>query len=230
MTKLLITGGCSFTDPNFPSYKEHNVEVWPNIIEKNSDRLLLNVASYGASNDLIENKIFDAVTKYSEYDCLVMVLWTNAYRVNVADDWRYHTILPNDYNIEDTDLKFLKKVFEKFFRNMKRTKFLCEHYGFQWQFRSGSMGNEKLYINYLEEWLKNHPIQEEVNMAWDEIIYGCISSFSEECYLPCWHPNQIGHERIANMFTTGECEPVIRTCDRTFDPFVRTQRVDFVYD
>jgi hypothetical protein len=216
MTKLLITGGCSFTDSKYPSYKEHNVEVWPNIIEKNSDRLLVNVASYGASNDLIENKIFDAVTKYSEYDCLVMVLWTNAYRVNVADDWRHRTI-----NIEDRDLKFSKKVFEKFFRNMKRTKFLCDHYGFQWQFRSHGHGHHQFHTNYLEEWLKNHPIQEEVNMAWDEIIYGCTTSFHSPFYLPCWHPNQMGHERIANMFTTGVCDPIVRT---------QTQRVGFVYD
>lgn len=223
MTKLLITSGCSFTDSNFPSYKEHNVEVWPNIIEKNSDRLLLNVASYGASNDLIENKIFDAVTKYSDCDCLVMVLWTNIYRVNFADDWQHNTIMHNDYDIEDKDLNFFKKVFEKFFRNMKRTKFLCDHYGFQWQFRNGALGNDyffrKVYLKQLENWLKNHPIQEEVNMSWDEIIYGCTSSFSEEFYLPCWHPNQIGHERIANMFTTGVC-----------DPTKRTQRTDFVYD
>lgn len=214
MTKLLITGGCSFSDSNFPVYIKNNVEVWPHIVEKNSDRLLFNVASYGASNDLIENKIFDAVTKYKDYDCVVMVLWTDIFRVNLADEWRHNSLFAHrDYNIKDKDISFFKAMFEKFFRNMRKTKLICQHYNFPCHFRIGANGNNvfiKSFIPQMEEWLKKHTIQEEMNISWMELLYGCTSSFSQDCYLDDGHPNQIGHQRIANMFINEICELVVR--------------------
>jgi len=209
MNKLLITSGCSNTDFKYHSYIKHGINVWPNIVAEHNERSLINVASYGASNDLIENTIFDTVTKYKNHDCVVMVLWTDIRRLNIADDWSHKTLLPNDYEVEYKNLDFYKAMFKKFFRNMRRTKFICDYYGFPCYFRHGGWQTikDRNIVSSIRDWLKNHPIQEEMNMSWMEILYGCIA-FPNEYFLEN-HPNNIGHQRIANMFITEMCDPII---------------------
>lgn len=216
--KILITGGDSYSCWWRKGYKENNILTWPDLIEKTSDRFLLNTATIGASNGLIENRVFDAIQKYKNHDIVVMILWTDIYRINYADNWKHRTIFPRNYDIVEKDLEFYKALYEKSFRSMRRTKFICEHYGIPWHFRSGSTCNpvytDKIFLSaLLEDWLSKHPIQKEMGMSWKELMYGCTSAFPRELWMSVndVHPNQHGQQRIADMFTSGKCDVVKRT-------------------
>ena len=225
--KILIAGGCSFSDSKRKNYVENNILAWPTIMGLDGERLIIDVSSYGASNCLIENKVFDAIQQYrKDYDVVVMVLWTDMYRINLADDWQHKTFFPREYGTEDKPLDWHKKMWEKFFRSMRRTKLLCQHYGIPWHFRNGAccnpIKNNGQLLNEIKDWLKTHPIQKEVHMSWMEILYGCTSSFTEEFWMSKqdMHPNQAGQNRIAKMFETGKCEPIVE----------RSKAMEFIYD
>ena len=84
-SKLLITSGCSFTDPKYTRYKDHNIEVWPELLAKELNVELLNVAKKGASNDYISNSVMDAVIDNLDREIIVCVSWTGSNRLNFFD-------------------------------------------------------------------------------------------------------------------------------------------------
>jgi hypothetical protein len=83
MSKLLITGGCSNSDPRYWAYPKNGVMVWPEIIANDNGWDLINLATAGSSNDDIENKVYDTVLENIDKDLVVMVFWTEPCRVNV---------------------------------------------------------------------------------------------------------------------------------------------------
>lgn len=84
-SRLLITSGCSFSDPKYTIYKDHNIEVWPELLAKELNVELLNVAQKGASNDYISNSVMDAVIDNLDREIIVCVLWTGSNRLNFFD-------------------------------------------------------------------------------------------------------------------------------------------------
>ena len=87
--KLLITGGCSnssniqFGGGLVKDYIKDNIFTWPTLVAEKLKIKLLNVAMGGASNDYIENVIYDAIIENKDkYDCTVMVFWTAGQRIN----------------------------------------------------------------------------------------------------------------------------------------------------
>ena len=84
-SELLIIGGCSFGDPNYHGYIEHNVTPWPELIGKELDIETLNLCMSGYSNDNIANSVMDAVMDNSDKKLTVMVLWTGPNRINFFD-------------------------------------------------------------------------------------------------------------------------------------------------
>lgn len=82
---LLITGGCSHTDSNYTAYKTRNIMTWPELVARNLDFDLLNVAEKGMGNDYIAGAVMDAVMDNRDRDIMVMILWTSGDRCNLFD-------------------------------------------------------------------------------------------------------------------------------------------------
>ena len=83
--KLLITGGCSYTDENFKQYIDNAVTLWPRIVAKELDVDLINLGKAGASNEYITNSVIDTVMDNQDKDITVMVLWSSPNRINLFD-------------------------------------------------------------------------------------------------------------------------------------------------
>ena len=130
MTRLLITGGCSITDQKTKDYLyEGGVITWPTKVADYMESELLNVAKRGRGNDYIENTVFDAILEnHDKYDCTVMVYWTEAYRVNLFDSitlWDYSRGNQNELTYQGI---CQRDAINKSFRNMRRTKLVCDSF------------------------------------------------------------------------------------------------------
>ena len=113
-SKLLITSGCSFSDPKYTVYKHHNIDVWPELLAKELDIELLNVAQKGASNDYISNSIMDAVIDHLDKEIIVCVLWTGSNRLNFFDV-DGHVFASNSESINiDESLRLKDKAFRDY--------------------------------------------------------------------------------------------------------------------
>jgi len=110
MTKLLITGGCSNSDPNYAPYQTNHIMTWPKIVSVENGWDLLNVACQGASNNYIENTVYDAVLNNLDKDLIVMVFWTEACRLNLWDIEHFQLTAPKR---KHTDLNLKEKYFGK---------------------------------------------------------------------------------------------------------------------
>lgn len=85
--KLLITAGCSFTDPKHPGYSNEGITLWPELVANDINADLLNLGKLGTGNDYISNMVTDAVIDNHDRDIVVMVLWSSFNRINLFD---YH--------------------------------------------------------------------------------------------------------------------------------------------
>ena len=120
MTNLLITGGCSNSDPNYVPYQANHIMTWPKIVSVENGWDLLNVARQGASNDYIENTVYDAVLNNLDKDLIVMVFWTEACRFNLWDIDQIQLGAPKQKH-SNLNLK------EKYFGKANQEKF-SEHF------------------------------------------------------------------------------------------------------
>ena len=222
--KLLITGGCSnssniqFGGGLVKDYVKDNIFTWPTLVAEKLNMNLLNVAMGGASNDYIENVIYDAIIEnHDKYDCTVMVFWTSGQRINFFD---HQTIMDYSDHLSSNARELWnnvdgKKVINKSFRNMKRTKFLCEYYKIPLVQRISLGFLFESQWDCLKTWVQRHPDIKELNLSWQEVYFGRWSSnrYWQEVYFGKWsrsqmiskfivgsHPNQDGHKLIAQMF------------------------------
>ena len=84
MTKpLLITSGCSWTDALEPGYTEKNINVWSSIVAEFMDWDVINRGTGGAGNQLISNRVFDAINKNPDREIIVFVYWSQAIRASL---------------------------------------------------------------------------------------------------------------------------------------------------
>lgn len=84
--KLLITGGCSWTSPIEPYYKEAGMDkVWPDHVAEFFNWDLVNTAMGGASNEYIHGRVLDAIELNLDRDLVVMVNWSAAHRMLLYD-------------------------------------------------------------------------------------------------------------------------------------------------
>lgn len=86
MKKILLVGGCSFTDSNFKTYVHPDIDPtlwpkWPEIIAKKLDMQLVNVAFSGAGNEQIYSSLLDYISlNGSENIGLVLAAWSQCQR------------------------------------------------------------------------------------------------------------------------------------------------------
>ena len=84
--KLLITGGCSWTSPTEPYYKEAGMDkIWPDYVAEFFDWDLVNTGMGGASNEYIQGRTLDAIEQNLDRDLVVMVNWSAAQRMSLFD-------------------------------------------------------------------------------------------------------------------------------------------------
>ena len=210
--KLLITGGCSnssniqFGGSLVKDYIKDSIFTWPTIVAEKLNMNLLNVAMGGASNDYIENVVYDAIIEnHDKYDCTVMVFWTAAQRINFFD---HQTIMDYTDHLSSNARGLwnkvdAKKIINKSFRNMKRTKFLCEYYKIPLVQRIslGFLFGQQWHD--IQTWTMDHPAINELNLSWPEVYAGRWSSnyyIKSDLETEGRHPNQDGQNLIAQMF------------------------------
>lgn len=83
MAKLLIAGGCSYTDPNFASLDSNlSLEesggwpMWPEHMGKNLGLKVINTAVSGSDNLTIHNRILREIFQHGDAIGLICVLWS----------------------------------------------------------------------------------------------------------------------------------------------------------
>lgn len=86
MKKLLIVGGDSYSDSNFGIYKKFSVAPWPECLAKLNNFDLLNTARGGSSNRQIFNAVVDAIMENPDREIIVVVAWSELYRLSFIDD------------------------------------------------------------------------------------------------------------------------------------------------
>lgn len=86
---LLITSGCSFSDPRYGGYLKNDITIWCDTVAKELNIDVLNLGKHAFSNDYIENSIMDAVIDNQDKDLIVMFLWTSPNRLNFFDHDRF---------------------------------------------------------------------------------------------------------------------------------------------
>jgi len=80
--KLLIVGGDSWSDPNDPCYKKHNIrKIWPDVVADFLDVDIINISKGGAGNSFIHGQIIDAIEDNCDRDIIVMANWSQAIRI-----------------------------------------------------------------------------------------------------------------------------------------------------
>ena len=82
----LIAGGCSYADPNYVLYKKYDIETWPSLLAKKHGYNLVNTAQGGRGNRHIVNSVIDAVVENDKDDIIVVVAWSELYRLSYIDD------------------------------------------------------------------------------------------------------------------------------------------------
>lgn len=82
MRKLLIVGGCSWSNPNEECYRLANIDtIWPDMVAEFLDMDLINVSEGGAGNDWIYGQLIDAIEANSDREIVVMANWSQAIRM-----------------------------------------------------------------------------------------------------------------------------------------------------
>ena len=69
MRKLLIVGGCSWSNPNEECYHVAGIDkIWPEMVAEFLDMDLINVSEGGAGNDYIYGQTLDAIEENKDRD------------------------------------------------------------------------------------------------------------------------------------------------------------------
>lgn len=118
MKKLLITGGDSYTSPDYVTYKELNVTTWPQQLADMNDWDLVNTGTAGCTNRHIVNSVIDAILQNEHRtDMMVIVSWSEVLRLSYIDDQSIDSsifMLSNSEFKERTSRsENLKKFFER---------------------------------------------------------------------------------------------------------------------
>ena len=97
--KILLAGGCSYTDPNFlstahalPADERGGWPMWPEIMGKELGLEVINTGHMGKGNTWIAKTIISNIIKYSDRIEKVVVLWTGADRIQHYN-WTVHPTL-----------------------------------------------------------------------------------------------------------------------------------------
>lgn len=134
MKKILLVGGCSFTDSNFKTFVHPELDVsfpkWPEIIAKKLDMKLVNLAFSGSGQEQIYSRFVDYINENgSDNIGLAIAAWSQCQRrdyqthedyfKNNRDYWR------NDRVDERGDVFYWTKKSLRYFISFQN---LCEQH------------------------------------------------------------------------------------------------------
>lgn len=243
---LLITSGCSNTDPNYRVYTDNGITTWSKIVAEFLDMDHICLGKSGMGNDYITNSVIDTVLDNLDRDITVMVLWTGPNRVNVFDFHHYvfpllsdHQGVENVYDFRELWKKSLEKYEGDYYLKLdshmlnfnlrcfwRLSKFLEQHNIKYHQIHFNSVVNN---IHWVLPHFANSKLSREQEafqqQRQDRLIEEVLSSRyfdysffthhdwkhnfmpihdeipNENLHIPKdGHPNQKGHELIANEF------------------------------
>lgn len=111
--KLLVAGGCSYTDPKFyssddslPEEKRHGWPMWPELLAKKVGLKCINTGAGGDGNLSIYKKVLDAINKNEGRVDTVVVLWSGWDRSSIFFNRNIqYAIAFRGYAIEEERLK-----------------------------------------------------------------------------------------------------------------------------
>lgn len=131
--KLLITGGCSYTDAKYKTLHspDPNVDtwtMWPEYLGRKLDLEVLNTAASGSSNERIFHETMGKIIKYRDQVDTVAILWTE------FDRCRFYGIL------DSMPIAEARITYEEDPDDPRRT-------GFEWR---KDIGFTDLAINFLK--------------------------------------------------------------------------------
>ncbi len=109
---MIIVGGCSFTDKNYPSRakpKPLNFKMWPEVIGELHGCEVINTAKCGFGNMAIYHETLDAIIKHKDNIKHVYVMWS---------EWARQDFLLNDYSYNITQADGTKTKITKRFDTM----------------------------------------------------------------------------------------------------------------
>ena len=254
----LIVGGDSYTTPKFWLYRDLGIETWPSLLAKKYGYDLINTARGGKSNRHIVNSVIDAVVESQDKDILVVVAWSETYRLSFIDDTdldhpvflfsdeefarrqsmseglaahfnsleqgRQHIInsiqrMQKGQDVYDSMANLNSKIVLQAFRNIWYLKDFCQRRNIKMYhvhsfdaFAYDSQLTEQIYADLdVKEQVKhlieqNYYYQQVQNdnyyMGSEYNLYNDIESnalFIEHEGKVNWHPNQKGHEHIAEI-------------------------------
>lgn len=223
---LLIASGCSFTDSLQARYTNLRIDTWPDVVSDFMDWDIINVGKAGSGNDYICNAAIDAILENNDRDLIVMVLWSNATRVDFFDKDAC-VIVPNEYKSrvneiarpalhKDEIIQFnkilhelnylpsIKWIIKHTIRNIWILNTLCK-------FNNIKIINSR-YLNFLplqgryfdDEFLNNqiHELYfKDGIITKEDLNLSTILGRDEYCLSKeDRHPNQKGHNLIAHNF------------------------------
>lgn len=219
---LLIATGCSFTDFIESRYLKPGIDTWPDLVAEFMDWDLINVGKGGSGNDYICNAAIDAILENSDRDIVVMVLWTNATRLDFFDKNTCSIVLPDEFKHRVDEIKFpenirlnkelhesncipsLKWMVKHTIRNIWTLNTICK-------FNNIKIINAR-YLNFMPRF-KKYQDSEMLHNEMMKIYFENDYITKEELDLSTlmgntkyWispddnHPNQLGHEVISHDF------------------------------
>lgn len=214
-SRLLITAGCSFTS-DLDINIDNGIMHWGHIVSHEMGLDLVNIGKIGASNSYIENAVTDAIIEYHHRDPLIMVLWSEPKRVNINDCSTFFNSVDanwltddNNYTIKQTDWKidphdWHYKSVRASLRCIWRIQQLAKQYNLRiinalgcWTVPGykDRKNYQKTLLKIQEDWYYN-----ELGINMREMENGVLEICTNHFIEGDSHPNQEGHNIIAEMF------------------------------
>lgn len=95
--KLLVAGGCSFTEEKFKSYihpeYDCNFPKWPELVANHLDLKSVNLARGGYGNDYAQIKLAEFILENHKEIDTVCVAWTEAHRFHLYYQWHFNPLV-----------------------------------------------------------------------------------------------------------------------------------------
>ncbi len=130
--KILLASGCSYTDKNYRSTTNPDIDVnwpmWPELLARSFNMSCINLGKSGAGNGYIYSSLLDNILRRKDKSQIGLVVagWSQCTR----DDWQYSTTASNtrwvtNLNYEKGDIAGWVR---KSLRNYMSLQIVCEHY------------------------------------------------------------------------------------------------------
>jgi hypothetical protein len=216
----ILACGCSYTKSTRAIRKANVKEFWPELLAKDLGLECINAGSSGIGNDRIVNKTVQLLTDKSLNIELVVILWTEMFRINLMCNVFSERACNHFRKEMTTQNRWIDKFIEDYFSYIEVIDRLCKKYEVKLLMGQG--------LSLVSDWQKDPWFTEESDFY--KKFADAITSASKPKYFIGWpiipplggyalqdndqelakqenwvsdtdaHPNEKGHRIIANEF------------------------------